>query len=142
MSETVPWSKVNRLTYVYILFFPSQFQSGSNVVGRKRKERGSLSEEVKLMEPSPVKRKYGDRLSTSSEEETLEEVLRDYKSEEDPDYVPDEHEMEESSDELEETSKESGNEQDRNESIHECLELSQGLQDASILSLMEFYPNQ
>lgn len=132
-----PWSEVSR--NVNILFcFPPQFQSGSNIVGRKRKERGSLSEEVKLMEPSPVKRKYGDRLSTSSEEETLEEILRDYRSEDDPDYVPNEHESEGTSDESEETSKESGNEQDRNESIHECLELTQGLEDASILSLIDF----
>lgn len=79
-------------------------------MGRKRKERGSVSEEVKLLEPQPVKRKYGERLSTSSEEETLEEILRDYRSEDDPDYVPDENE--ETSDESEDTSKESEDEQE------------------------------
>jgi hypothetical protein len=104
---------------MYILFF-LQFQRGSKV-GRKRKERGSLSEELKYMEPSPVKRKYGDRLSTSSEEGTLVEILRDYVSEDDPDYVPDEHESEE-------TSEESGNEDDRGEKVKECLDLTQELE--------------
>ena len=103
-----------------IFFFFLQFQRGSKV-GRKRKERGSLSEELKYMEPSPVKRKYGDRLSTSSEEGTLVEILRDYVSEDDPDYVPDEHESEE-------TTEESGNEDDRGAKVKECLDLTQELE--------------
>ena len=104
----------------------SQFQ-GSSKAGRKRKERGSLSEELKYMEPSPVKRKYGDRLSTSSEEGTLVEILRDYVSEDDPDYIPNEHESEE-------TSEESGNEEDRGEEVKECLDLTQELEKVTKLS--------
>ena len=104
------------------MFLLSKFQGASNEAGRKRKDRGSLSEEVKYMEPSPVKRKYGDRLSSSSEEEeTLVEVLRNYVSEDDPDYVPEEHESEE-------TSEESGNEEDRSENVKECLDLTQELE--------------
>ena len=98
---------------------------GSSKAGRKRKERGSLSEELKYMEPSPVKRKYGDRLSTSSEEGTLVEILRDYVSEDDPDYVPNEHESEG-------TSEESGNEKDRGEEVKECLDLTQELEEMGV----------
>ena len=104
-----------------ISFLLSQFQGDAIQEGRKRKERGSLSEEVKYMEPSPVKRKYGDRQSTSSDEETLVEILRDYVSEDDPNYEPDGHESEG-------TSEESGREENREEKVKECLALTQELE--------------
>ncbi|XP_028411793.1 uncharacterized protein LOC114534531 [Dendronephthya gigantea] len=101
------------------------FQGSAIQAGRKRKERGSLSEEVKYMEPSPVKRKYGDRQSTSSEEGTLVEITRDYVSEDDSNYVPEEHESEESSEE-------SGDEENREEKVKECLALTEELEEMGI----------
>lgn len=84
------------------------------------------------MEPSPVKRKYGDRQSTSSEEnETLVEILKDYVSEDDPDYVPEEHESEE-------TSEESENEEDKKEEVKECLDLTHELDEVITLGVVDF----
>ena len=68
--------------------FQFQFTPESS---RKRKERGSISEELQKLEPSPVKRKYGDRKSSSDEGSLVEMLLvneTSYISEEDSDYVP------------------------------------------------------
>ncbi len=73
-----------------------------------------------------MKRKYGDRLSTSSEEGTLVEILHDYISEDDPDYVPEEHETDE-------TSEGSENDENKGEKVKECLDLTQELERVTIV---------
>lgn len=77
-----------------------------------------MSGESTCMEPSNVKRKYGDRQSTSSDEGTLIQIYStNYVGRKDPDYVPEEHETEESSED-------SGNEEEKEEQRKEALHLT------------------